>query len=90
MLNAFLIVVAVAVFILFIAAMCAPEGELARYAGWEEKWPPISDDEFMARCPPGTSRDVALRVRRIVAEQLGVSYERVYPEQNFVNDLDCC
>lgn len=56
---------------------------------WNEKWPPIDEDEFMARCTPGTSRDIALRVRRIVSDQLGVDYDRVYPEQNFVDDLGC-
>ncbi len=29
----------------------------------------------------------ALKVRRIVAEQLNIEYERVYPESSFVNDL---
>ncbi|PQO27476.1 hypothetical protein C5Y96_18240 [Blastopirellula marina] len=52
-----------------------------------EKWPPISDDEFIRRCSPGVDRELALKVRRIVAEQLGVDYERVYPEQRFVEDL---
>ena len=54
---------------------------------WREKWPKISDDEFMKRCPPGTKRDVALKVRRVISEQTGLEYERIYPEQHFVNDL---
>lgn len=53
-----------------------------------EKWPPIDDDEFLRRCPPGTSRHTALTVRRIVAEQLGITYEQIYPEQTFYGDLD--
>ena len=57
--------------------------------GWQENWPPIDEDEFMARCPPGTDRVVALKVRRIISEQLGVDYNRVYPEQRFVEDLGC-
>lgn len=56
---------------------------------FKAKWPAIDDDEFVRRCPPGTSREVALKVRRIVSEQLGVPYDHVYPEQNFVDDLDC-
>ncbi|QDU76494.1 acyl carrier protein [Bremerella volcania] len=52
-----------------------------------DKWPPISDDEFIARCSPGVDRQRALKVRRIVSEQLGVDYDRVYPEQRFVEDL---
>ena len=53
------------------------------------RFPPISDDEFVALCGPGTNRDVALRVRRIVADQLGVEYDRIHPSCSFVNDLGC-
>ena len=63
---------------------------LAESKKWYEKWPAIDDDEFLARCPPGTDREVALKVRRIVAEQTGIEYGHVYPEQSFVDDLDCC
>ena len=51
------------------------------------KYPPISDDEFMARCDPRTSRDVALGVRRVISESLGVPYESIYPEHRIVEDL---
>ena len=54
---------------------------------FEKRFPPISDEEFMARCAPGTRPEIALKVRRIVAEQMGVEYERIYPESSFVNDL---
>ena len=59
-------------------------------AEFQRRWPPISDDEFLRRCPPGTSRETAIKVRRIISEQLGVEYERIYPEQRFMEDLDCC
>lgn len=55
----------------------------------EDKWPPITEDEFMRRCSPGANRERALRVRRIISEQLGVDYDKVYPEQRFVEDLGC-
>ena len=55
----------------------------------EDKWPPISEDEFIQRCSPGVNRERALKVRRIISEQLGVDYDRVYPEQKFVEDLGC-
>ncbi len=58
-------------------------------ANFEATWPPIDDDEFVRRCSSGTSQETALKVRRIVAEQLGIPYDQVYPEQSFVNDLDC-
>ncbi|QEG22011.1 acyl carrier protein [Mariniblastus fucicola] len=62
---------------------------IVEHRRWQDKWSPISDDEFMLRCSAGTNRDIALRVRRIVSEQLGVDYYRVYPEQSFVDDLGC-
>ncbi len=54
---------------------------------FNERFPPISDDEFMARCPAGTNPAIALKVRRIIAGQLGIEYERIYPESSFVDDL---
>jgi hypothetical protein len=53
----------------------------------EERFPPISDVEFLARCTPGTNPQVALKARRIVADGLGVDYERIYPSSRFVEDL---
>jgi hypothetical protein len=50
-------------------------------------FPPISDDEFLARCTPGTRPEVALKVRRIVAGRMPVEYERVYPSSRFIEDL---
>ena len=56
---------------------------------FEQRWPVLSDQEFLARCSPGVDPRVALGVRRIVAKQLGVAYERIHPDQSFVNDLGC-
>ena len=64
--------------------------ERRKRSNFENKWPAISDDEFLAACSPGTSRDTAIRVRRIIAEQLGVPYKRIHPDQHLVDDLDCC
>jgi hypothetical protein len=54
---------------------------------FEEQFPPISDEEFVARCRPGTNPQIALKVRAIVADQLGVEYARIYPSSSFVEDL---
>ena len=51
------------------------------------RFPPISDAEFVARCAPGTNPDVALKVRRIVADVLCVDYDRIHPSSRFVEDL---
>jgi hypothetical protein len=60
----------------------------ARHAkAFNEKYPPISDEEFLARCTPGTNPCIALRVRRVLSESLGVEYERIYPESRLVEDL---
>ena len=56
-------------------------------ANFNRRFPPIDDDEFVRRCGPGVNRDTALRVRRIISDQLGIEYERVYPEQRFAEDL---
>ncbi len=37
----------------------------------------------------GVDRERALKVRRIISEQLGVDYDRIYPEQRFIEDLGC-
>jgi hypothetical protein len=56
-------------------------------AAFEQRFPPISDAEFVARCGPGTNPNIALRVRRIMADQLGVEYDRIYPSSRLVEDL---
>jgi len=84
--NFFSILIFVAiVFVLWAVGRCFPVfGQ-----SFKEKWPAISDKEFMERCTPGTGRETALKARRIIADQLGVPYEHVYPEQKFVDDLGC-
>jgi hypothetical protein len=53
----------------------------------EKSFPPISDAEFVARCTPGTHPQVALKVRKIVADNLGVEYARLYPSTRFLEDI---
>jgi hypothetical protein len=56
-------------------------------AAFDERFPPISDAEFLARCKPGTRPEVALKVRRLVADHFAVEYDRVHPSTRFVGDL---
>jgi hypothetical protein len=58
-----------------------------RRAAFGKRFPPISDAEFMALCRPGTKPAIALKVRRIMADQLAVEYERIYPSSRIVDDL---
>jgi hypothetical protein len=78
--------VAVGVVVMLVVSLVWEKRKRVKF---EERFPPISDAEFMDRCPPGTSPVVALKVRRIVANQLGVEYERIYPSSSFVDDLGC-
>jgi hypothetical protein len=80
------IILCVSLLILFLV-VCAIVSKRQQKA-FAERFPPISDAEFMARCTPGTRPEVALKVRRIVADAFGIEYERVYPSSRFVEDLD--
>ena len=51
------------------------------------RYAPMSDEEFMSKCTPGTDPNVALRVRRIIAERLGVDDERIHPSTRFTDDF---
>jgi hypothetical protein len=54
---------------------------------FRQKFPLVSEEEFVAACPQGTDPVIALRVRAIVSEQLGVDYSRLHPAMRFVEDL---
>jgi len=72
--------------ILFFAALCALDAR-RRAKKWRKQFPPISNQEFLERCTPGTNPYIALKVRKILSECLGVEYERIYPESRLVEDL---
>jgi hypothetical protein len=73
-------------FLLVLVVACTITGWRANRA-FREKFPPITEAEFLARCRPGTNPAIALRVRRIIADNLGVEYERTYPSSSFIEDL---
>lgn len=56
---------------------------------WMDRWRAISDDEFLAKCSPGVDPGRALKVRKIMSEQLGIPYDRIHPDQSFVDGLGC-
>lgn len=80
-----LALILISLFTIFIVVMCYRSNGVPS----QDKWPPITEDEFIRRCSPGVDRERALKVRRIISEQLGVDYDRIYPEQKFVEDLGC-
>ena len=55
---------------------------------FKRKWPSIDDDEFVRKCSPDINPKTALKVRRIISQQLGIPYEHIHPGQSFGNDLD--
>lgn len=57
---------------------------------FDKRYPPITDDQFMALCPPGTKREIALKVRQMMSDCSGVDYEQIYPSTQLVRDLDFC
>jgi hypothetical protein len=68
---------------ILVVVLCGRERRLR----FEERFPPISDAEFVARCSPGVNPDIALRVRRIISENLGVEYDRIHPSARWLEDL---
>lgn len=46
---------------------------------------PLTDDEFMTLLPEGTNREIAMKVRTIVAEQTGWPRESIRPDTNFID-----
>jgi hypothetical protein len=54
---------------------------------FEERFPRISDAEFLALCKPGINPEVALKVRRLIAKQFSIEYERVHPSMRFIEDI---
>jgi hypothetical protein len=86
LLVAFVLLIFVVGFILMVIDLAI------RAKRWREcfnsRFPPISDAEFIARCSPGTDPEVALRVRQVIAESIGVECERIYPSSRLIQDLD--
>jgi hypothetical protein len=54
---------------------------------FKKRFPPISDAEFLALCPPETNPEVALKVRRIISEHFAIDYECIHPSARFIEDF---
>jgi hypothetical protein len=70
-----------------LAAVLIVEWTRRARAEFRQRFPPISDAEFLAHCRPGVDPRVALRVRRLVAEHFAIEYERVHPSMTFIEDI---
>lgn len=60
-----------------------------RHTQWQEKFRPLTDEEFLSRCSPGVRPETALKVRAIISDQLGIPVEQIHPEHRFIEDLNC-
>lgn len=81
------VLVIVAVLGVFALVVTAWRVDGAAQDDFEKRFPPISDEEFVARCEPGCDPVVAVKVRKIVSEQLNVEYARIHPSSRFIEDL---
>lgn len=77
-----------AVAVLLVLQLITAFAERRRLKRFQDRFPPLSDADFVARCGPDIRPEVALKVRSIVSVALGVDYERIHPEARFVEDLD--
>lgn len=64
-------------------------GGMASYTTFPTGGPRLSGEVFLERCSEDVDPEVALCVRGIVSQQLGVEYARIFPESSFVNHLGC-
>ena len=71
--------------VIFICAAVARQKRIA--AVFAERFPPLSDAEYVARCAPGTDLAVALRVRRVLSEALNIDSAEIYPSSRLIGDL---
>lgn len=75
--------------LILVAVICSLSWYLdsRRQVEFRKKFPPLTEDEFVERCGPGTDREVALKVRDIIATQLHIPPAEIYPEHRFIDDL---
>lgn len=64
-----------------------PVSDEMRFDGHQEKYRPLTNEEFVARCRPGTQPEKALKVRAILADVSGIPEERIHPEHSLFDDL---
>ena len=75
-----IVVLVISVSLLFAVAWVC---EQKKWAQFNERYPPMTDPEFIQRCSPGTDPEVAIKIRHILSDSLGIPVERIYPDQNF-------
>ena len=76
---------AIVILTLSLAAVAVFAVEWCSMADSTKNYPPISEKEFLSRCRKGVNPEIALKVRRIVADQTQIEYERIDPNMAFID-----
>ncbi len=64
----------------------SPTGIVCRdVAGGDSRY--VSDEDFLAACSPGVCPEDALKVRKIISEQLCFPEHAIHPSHRLVEDL---
>ena len=88
------VVIGVSALLIVIPLVCSYRKELPWARSLEQSMeayrdthPPISDEEFLKLCDPSISPEVALKVREVLADALGMRKEEIYPDARLIADL---
>ena len=87
------IVFLLAAFLIFLLAHCGwtayhfsnlPTDNSRQYLATH---PPISDEQYLQQFDWDVDPEIALKVRAILTDALGVDYETIYPDARLISDL---
>jgi hypothetical protein len=73
-----------ATFVIFLIACVVTHFQNTAF---NKRFPALSDQEFIAKLDPGISPKIALKVRKVLSDALGVDYERIHPQASLIKDL---
>lgn len=81
------VVISFVVSLLFVMSFTSENAVIGMGKDFDEKWPVISDEEFVRLCSSEVDLEVARKVRDILSNMLGVERARIHPQQNLMDDL---
>lgn len=76
-------------FVFFVIFLLSWAVVYVQEAAFNKKFPSLTDEEFIAKLDPGIDPQIALKVRRVLSDSLGIDYERIHPNASLVKDLAC-
>lgn len=81
------VVISFIVSLVFVISFTSEIAKIGMGKDFDEKWPVISDEEFVRQCSSEVDLEVARKVRDILSNMLGVERARIHPQQNLMDDL---